>query len=556
MSSEDPPEEEFSIHWIRDVVDEVLERDVDVYQVSTGKSTSGYIPISFLRELIIANVIKRKLIEAGKNARALFVLDDFDPVRSFPPNVSLPLDEWLGRPYSDTPDEFGCCESFGAHVANEFIDTFPEYGIDVETRWQSKLYETPEMQEATRTCLKNTETIREILIEYVARDFNDEQKAEYIESMKTWFPVSVVCPSCGRIQAGAKGAIVPNRITDCDSETDLVSFRCPSCDHSVETPLSKLRVKLSWRIDWPAKWHVLNVTCEPAGKDHSGKGGSFDTGLEISRRVFGWDGPVKVPYEWVRIGGRDMSTSEGIVFSPKVWLSIAPPELYRYLMLKPGLTRAIDLRPERIPDSVDEFDRFERLYFGLEEASEEQREITKLLYPLCLPGDVPKEYVPKLPFKFAVITSQMDDILGTQTILERCEQVLKKQYGLDKISPAAKELIPIRLQRAKNWANEFGSDRDKVEISDTVPKEMVDTLTDNDREFLKNFVEILKGDSLDDEELQGKVFETARGVGLKDKRAFVVLYRIIISRKSGPRLGGFLNLLGNEWVLKRIMSVL
>ena len=149
-------EEEYSIHWISDVVDSVLERDVDEYLVSTGKSISGSIPISFYRELIIADVIKRKLLEAGKEARTLFVADDFDPVRSFPSSVSLPLDEWLGIPYSEVPDEYGCCESFGAHAANEFIETFPEFGVNPEVIWQSKLYETPEMLEATRLCLKNT----------------------------------------------------------------------------------------------------------------------------------------------------------------------------------------------------------------------------------------------------------------------------------------------------------------------------------------------------------------------------------------------------------------
>ncbi len=549
-------EEEYSIHWISDVVDSVLERDVDEYLVSTGKSISGSIPISFYRELIIADVIKRKLLEAGKEARTLFVADDFDPVRSFPSSVSLPLEEWLGIPYSEVPDEYGCCESFGAHAANEFIETFPEFGVNPEVIWQSKLYETPEMLEATRLCLKNTETIRQILIEYVARDFNDEQKADYIKSMKNWFPASVFCPSCGRIQAGAKGEIIVNRITDYDPVTDKASFSCPSCGHSDEVPLEGLRVKLSWRIDWPAKWYVLNVTCEPAGKDHSVKGGSFDTGLEISRRVFGWDGPVKVPFEWVRIGGRDMSTSEGIVFSPKVWLTIAPPELYRYLMLKPPLERAIDLYPERIPDFVDEFDRFERTYYGLENVSEEQMEIIQLLYPLCLAGDVPENYIPKLPFKFAVITSQMEDILDTGTIFERCEQVLKKQYGINTVPTEAKELISVRLRRAKTWAHEYGTERDKVVVPESVPKEIIVTLTDNDREFLRRFAEVLKGTPLDDEDLQSRVFETARSVGLKDKRAFVVLYRILISRKSGPRLGGFLNLLGNEWVSERIMSVL
>ena len=556
MSPEDTQEEEFPIHWISDLIDQVLERDVDVYRVSTGKSTSGNIHIGFVRELVIADVIKRKLLEAGKDAHTTLVIDDFDPVRSFPPSVSLSLEEWLGKPYSDVPDEFGCCVSFGAHMALELIETFPEFGVNPKIIWQSEIYELPEMLETVRTCLKNTETIRQILIDFVARDFNDDQKAEYIESMKTWYPGSVICPSCGRIQAGAKGAIVVNRVTNYDPTTDKVSFTCPACGHSDEVPLTDVRVKLSWRVDWPAKWYVLNVTCEPAGKDHSVKGGSFDTGLEISKQIFGWDGPVKVPFEWVGIGGRDMATSEGIVFLPKDWLAIAPPELFRYIMLKTGLTRAYDIRTERIPDMVDEFERFERIYYGLEDASEAKKEVAQLLYPLCLPGDVSKEYVPKLPFKFAVITSQMEDILGTQTIMERCELVLKKQYGLDEVPAAAKELISTRLRRAKNWASEYGSERDKVEVPDTVPKEIKDTLTDDDLAFLRNFAEILKGDPLDDEDLQSKVFETAREVGLKDKRAFIVLYRVLISRKSGPRLGGFLNLLGNDWVLKRIMSIL
>ena len=556
MSPEDALEEEFSIHWIQDIVDEVLKRDADLYRISTGKSTSGSIHIGFVRELIIADAIKRKLLEAGKKARTLLVMDDFDPVRSFPPSVKLSLDEWLGKPYSDVPDESGCCVSFGAHKATELIETFPEFGVNPEVIWQSEIYKMPEMLEAVRTCLKHTETIRQILIDYVARDFNEEQKADYIESMKTWYPVSVICPSCGRIQAGAKGAIVPNRVTNYDRETDKVSFSCPACGHSDEVSLSDVRVKLSWRVDWPAKWYVLNVTCEPAGKDHSVKGGSFDTGLEISKQVFGWDGPVKVPFEWVGIGGRDMATSEGIVFLPKDWLTIAPPELFRYLMLKTGITRAYDIRPERIPDMVDEFDRFERSFYGLEESTEEQTERTQLLYPLCLASDVPENYVPKVPFKFAVITSQMEGILGYETVLERCKLVLKKQYDLDEVPRAATEMIPIRLSRAKAWALEYGTQRDKVEVPETVPKEIRDTLTDDDKAFLRSFVDVLKGDSLDDEELQGKVFETARAVGLKDKRAFVVLYRILISRKSGPRLGGFLNLLGNEWVLNRIMSVL
>ncbi|MFW9788477.1 MAG: lysine--tRNA ligase [Candidatus Thorarchaeota archaeon] len=554
--SSDESQDEFSIHWIQDIVSEVLERNPDQYLIVTGKSMSGSVHAGFMKEVIIADVIKRELQKIGKIAKTVFIADDFDPIRAFPPSLTLSPDEYMGVPYSDAPDPNGCCESLAAHWTNELVETFPEFGVDPEVVSQTKLYETKEMLEAVRICLNHTETIREILIEYVARDFDEKQKAEYIESMKTWYPATVVCPECGRLQSGGKGSIVPNRVTSYNPESDEVSYKCAHCGHSATVKLDKIRLKLSWRVDWPAKWYVMKTTCEPAGKDHAVKGGSYDTGLEMSRRVFGWAGPVKVPFEWVRLGGRDMGTSRGYVFTPREWLNIAPAELFRYMILRTDPEKANNVQTDLIPDLVDIYESFEREYYGLDDVDSEKQELAKILYPLTEVRTLSEEYIPKLPFKFAVITSQLQEILSEEAILQRCYDVLKKQYNLSAIPPLAKSLIPTRLTRALNWAEEFGSERDRVAVPDSVPKEIIDTLTDADRDFLRQFVDVLKGDPLDDEELQGKVFETAREVGLKDKRAFVVLYRILISRKSGPRLGGFLNLLGNEWVLKRVMSVL
>ncbi|MHA1903683.1 MAG: lysine--tRNA ligase [Candidatus Thorarchaeota archaeon] len=549
-------QDEFSIHWIRDIVDEVLERDPDQYLIVTGKSMSGSVHSGFMKEIIIADAIKRELKTLGKDAKTIFIADDYDPIRAFPPSLTLSPDDYMGVPYSDAPDPNGCCESLGSHWTNELVETFPEFGANPEIVFQSKLYETKEMLDVVRICLNHTETIREILIEYVARDFDEKQKVAYIESMKTWYPVSVICPTCGRLQSGGKGSIVPNRVTSYNSESDEVSYKCAHCGHSETAKLDKLRLKLSWRVDWPAKWYVMKTTCEPAGKDHAVKGGSYDTGLEMSRRVFGWEGPVKVPFEWVRLGGRDMGTSKGVVFTPRSWLNVAPAELFRYMVLRTDPEKANNIQTDLIPDLVDIYETFERDYYGLGDADSEKQDLAKVLYPLTEVRPVSEQYIPKLSFKFAVVTSQLQGILSEDTILERSYEVLKKQHNLAAVSTESKSLIPTRLSRALLWVKEFGSERDRVAVPDSVPKEIIDTLTDTDCEFLKKFVEVLKGDPLDDEELQGKVFATAREVGLKDKRAFVVLYRILISRKSGPRLGGFLNLLGNEWVLERIMSVL
>ena len=39
--------------------------------------------------------------------------------------------------------------------------------------------------------------------------------------------------------------------------------------------------KLPWRMDWPAKWAIHGVTCEPFGKDHAASGGSYSTGRRL-----------------------------------------------------------------------------------------------------------------------------------------------------------------------------------------------------------------------------------------------------------------------------------
>ncbi len=556
MASDAQDTDEFSIHWIRDIVDEVLERDVDEYIISSGKSMSGAVHVGFMKEIVIGDVIKRELLSMGKNAKTMFVVDDFDPIRSFPPSLKLDPEQYMGVPYSDAPDPNGCCESLGAHWANELIETFPEFGADPEIVWQSKLYETKEMMGAVRICLDHTQTIRDILIEYVARDFDESQKADYINSMKDWYPVSVICPVCGRLQSGGKGEIVPNRVTAYNADSREISYTCAHCGHSETAAMDKLRLKLSWRVDWPAKWYVLGVTCEPAGKDHAVKGGSYDTGLEMSRRVFGHIGPVKVPFEWVRLGGRDMGTSRGYVFTPRAWLNIAPPELYRYMVIKTDVDRANNIQTDLIPDLIDVYESFERTYYGLEDADDEKNELARLLYPLTEAKPVSEAYIPKLSFKFSIVTSQLQTILDEASILDRCYEVLKKQYGLEEISKQARELIPIRLQRALAWVKEFGSEQDLVDVPETIPADIVSTLTDADKKFLNQLVNVFNTDTLDDEEMQSAIFNTAREANVKPRRAFLVLYRLLISRTSGPRLGPFINLLGPKWVANRIKSVL
>ena len=71
------------------------------------------------------------------------------------------------------------------------------------------------------------------------------------------------------------------------------------------------RAKLVWNVDWAARWGLVGATIEGCGKDLATAGGSRDRADAISRRVFEREPPLNIPYEFLNIGGRKMSTSQG-----------------------------------------------------------------------------------------------------------------------------------------------------------------------------------------------------------------------------------------------------
>ena len=119
------------------------------------------------------------------------------------------------------------------------------------------------------------------------------------------------------------------------------------------------RAKLVWNVDWAARWGLSGVTIEGCGKDLATAGGSRDRADAISRRVFEREPPLNMPYEFLNIGGRKMSTSQGrrrgrprdrrAAAARAAALPVpAPPAQPRH-QLRPG--------GDTIPRLFDEFDR-------------------------------------------------------------------------------------------------------------------------------------------------------------------------------------------------------
>src|SRR5258708_33071542 len=115
--------------------------------------------------------------------------------------------------------------------------------------------------------------------------------------------------------------------------------------------------KLPWKVEWADKWKVIGVTVEGAGKDHMSKGGSHDLAKQVSQRVLHYPTPYPIGYEWFLIGGRKMSSSKGIGTSSSEMLSILPPQLIRFIMVKTNINQAIKSDPsdDTIPKLLDEY---------------------------------------------------------------------------------------------------------------------------------------------------------------------------------------------------------
>ena len=93
--------------------------------------------------------------------------------------------------------------------------------------------------------------------------------------------------------------------------------------------------KLPWNLEWAAQWSLFGVTIEPCGKDLSTAGGSRDRSDAIAREVFEREPPLNVPYEFLNIGGKKMSTSKGRGAAAHEIAEVVPPEQLRFLFLRP-----------------------------------------------------------------------------------------------------------------------------------------------------------------------------------------------------------------------------
>ena len=523
--------------WAAAVADEIEARDpAEPIVIKGGVSPSGVAHLGNFNEIMRGYFVAEVLRDRGFEVRQVFTSDDRDPLRKLPRKLADPegnivglgdvdagaLGRNLGKPYTDIPDPFGESASYAAHFASLLKADADRLGVPVDMISNTELYEDGTFEPVVEHVLANVDEARAVLSAYQSK-----VDGEYV-------PFNPICGNCGK---------VTETVTDIDLDAGTVDYVCTDmtaggdtiegCAH--EGTATFREGKLPWRFEWPAQWQVLGVDFEPFGKDHAE--GSWPSGEDIARNVLGIEPPVPMTYEWFTLNGEALSSSAGNVVTVLEILELLEPAVLRYFFaLDPRRARDLDL--STLDQLVDDFDRFERAYFG-DVDDESISAFAERAYPYVV-SEVRDDRI-RLPYTFAAVLGMTDD----RDL--RVEMARNEGYIDDDTPEWAIEAALERVDRARRWAERLDNAYN-YRLQETLPD--VD-FGDDVAAALDDLAGFVAAGN-DGEAIQGEMYETARRHGVEVGDFFEAGYLLFFDQPQGPRLGEFLGELDAEFVVRRL----
>ena len=505
--------------------------------INDSKTPSGTVHVGSLRGPVVVDTIARALRNAGRDVELRYGVDDLDPMDAQALLTPDAVERSMGVPLAHVADPAGDCHaSYARHFAGVFIDTFDGLGIRPDTYyWMSEVYGSGAMDPYIRRALDAAPAIREIY-----------RRIANVRHPDSWHPLFVICDSCGRI-----GTTI---VTGWDPNAGLVSYECRAdlvtwatgCGNAGQASPFGGRAKLPYNVDWAAKWDLFGVTIEPAGKDLSTRGGSRDRSDAIAREVFGNEPPMNVPYEFLNLGGRKMSTSKGVGASAARVADVIPPEQLRLLFLRPRPNTAIEFDPDgtdAIPRLFDESDRLAAATAGREVRGELPPDHQRLFaFSLVEPdADVAAEAASYRPaFGHLALLEQVPGVDPVERV--------RAEKG-SPLTPREATLLHERRAAARAWLASYAPDAARIAVRDGLPPE-ADALSAGQREYLAALADAPAPDS--GEAWQALIFSKAKERGLPAGDAFRALYLAFLGRTNGPRAGWLLASLDPAFVGTRL----
>lgn len=515
--------------WLDSVAARVVERekklrrDISMIRTESGLGASGIPHIGSLADAVRAYGITLALRNLGYNSESIAFSDDMDGLRKVPAGMPRWLEDYLLFPVSSVPDPFGCHASYGEHMSGILRDALDRMGIEYRFFSGRKVYESGMMKEQISKVLSKADEVGKIIYDVIGQ--------KKFLNVLPYFPV---CKACGRIYTASA--------YEFDEKRGVVKYKCEGvrignrfikgCNYEGEADIARAEGKLSWKVEFAARWAMLDIRFEAYGKDIAD---SVKVNDIISDRILGFVPPYHIRYEmFLDESGRKISKSAGNVLTPQDWLKYGTPESLLLLIYKRYAgTRIVSYKS--IPKLMDEVNYIEDVYFGRKKASTKTLEMRmKGLYEYIhhlKPPSKPSSHIPYLLIVELACYAPNEHV--EDFVISRLQRY---GYKLDE-----KCLSIIKL--AINYARDFGKvERRKVSIE----------ITESERKAILELIDKIKSAN-SAESIQNSIFEVAKSNGIPPPEFFKKLYAIFFGTTEGPRLGPYLFDLGKDATI-RILS--
>ena len=505
------------MQWLNTIVDELIARHPEgEILVSSGVSPSGAYHVGTLREVLTAEVVARELRRRGRVVRHIHVSDDMDVFRKVPVGLDESYAQYLGKPLCDIPAPDGSEQSYADYYVADLPKVTAALNIDATIIRAHEKYRSGYFVPVIETALDRVEDIKRILADVSGRTLDQQ-----------WSPIQVI----------EDGYLKSRKFISIQKNTGEVTYEDKNGQPRTAS-YSSGEVTLNWRVDWPARWSLLGVQAEPFGRDHATKGGSYDTGVEIAKQVYGVEAPYPIPYDFINKTGNNkkMSKSGGDTITAIDLIDILPAEIIWFFIVRYAPSKLLSF--DDGPTLMKLFDEFSELLNKPDKTVGDQQ-----LLEICLHG-IEEQTVSRIPFTHLVESYQaaLKDVDKTIEIIGRTE------HG--DVARAESDIIRAELKFIEEWLNTRAPEEVKFALNDSLDPEQ---FSDAEKVFFTGLaVRVAEAPT----DAEGSWFHEAiydfKTDEMGPKDLFQALYKLIIGKPSGPRAGWFLSILPREWLVARL----
>jgi len=505
------------MHWADKIAQEIIASGkYKPYWVDDMKTPSGFAHIGSMLGPVIHSCIFRALKDAGADGIFTFVINDFDHADDIPDNLKEEFGKYLGMSLKMIPSPDPKYENIADYFAADFTNSLKSLGVEARIISSWELYHQGKFDGVIKMALDNSEKIQEIY-----HKVSGSQKKE-----KGWLPFQVICEKCKKLGT--------TRVYAWDGKE--VSYKCEpnmvtwaqGCGYEGKVSPFGGNGKLPWKVDWAAHWKVIGITIEGAGKDHASAGGSYDIAMAICKEVFKYPEPFRLPYEFILIGGKKMSSSKGLGLKAHDLVKILPAEVARFLFVNADIKSQSNFDPDgtmAIPDLFDEYDK--------------AREEGSRSYVLSQIGEVSRKEKNLTVPRFRDVANYLSQGLAEDEIAE-------KMGGKSSI-------LGERIKYAKVWLENYAPSEFRFEMTKSIP-EAAQKLSDEQKKYLGKIIPLIDRVK-DGVELQVSLYELSKTLKVPAKDAFSAIYLSLIGKTHGPRAGVLILNLGTDKVTERLKEV-